>query len=150
MFAVSSCWAAAAATSCSRASALLDHHFRQVALDDLLILLVVDDGHAGEPERRAARLETGQAVRFPILVEDVAVVGSKMVWRAHRATVALAVIRVVAARRYYPVVPPELVEVHVELLLAAPPVLGRRTVERTATHSLHHVGVGENHQKRSR
>lgn len=73
-------------------------------------------------------------VRFPELVYHVRVVRDERVGAAMAAAVAPAVVGVVAARSYDPVVPAELLETDVEALLAALVAQVEGAVEGAPTH----------------
>lgn len=116
--------------------ALVNHHFGQVPFDYVRVHTEVYQAHAGELEGRAARLHAAEVVRLPDLLDHVGVVGDEGVGRPVVAAVSSAVIRVVALRRYDPVVPAERLEADVEALLAALVAGVGAAVQRPSPHPL--------------
>lgn len=118
-----------------RTAALVDDHLGQVALDDFLIFLEVDQRHAAELDRGTARLQPAQPVHFAVLLHHVAVIGLKLVGRPGSAAVTTTIVGVVTVRSDDPVVPAQLAEVYVEALLAALARGGSGTVNRPSAHT---------------
>lgn len=81
-----------------RATALVHHHLGQVPLDDHRLGPVVDQRHAAELERGAARRHAAEVLRLAHLLDDVRVVRDVGVGRPVVAAVALAEVRVVPAQ----------------------------------------------------
>jgi len=119
-----------------RTPTLVDNHFRQVSFNDITIRSEVYKGHGGEFNGRTAGLHATQAVQLAVFFDDMRIIVEKGVWcSVYPPAISLAVVRVVAAWRYDPVFPAQLLEADEETLLAALASERPGAVQRPASHS---------------
>lgn len=103
-----------------RAAALLHHHARHIALDDVGDFVQVDEGHGRELGRGAALSKRSRGPVPPHLLQHLRVkVGEGVRCPEHTGTRAFAVVGMVASGGDDPVVPPQFSEGYIKILLAA-------------------------------
>lgn len=101
-----------------------------------MIHVVINQTNTGEPHRGATRLHPAQVVVFTKLFDHVRVIRGISIRSSVRAAFPLAIIGVVPSRRYYPLLPTQLIEADVERLLTTLIPQIRGAFHRTSPDSL--------------